>query len=243
MIRHLLDALENVDIYSLIEAMVVLPVPTAFALLVWYKSRLVNSFGRKIAVLALLSLFGWAVVVIYIFFGKPPENGFAYFSALVFGWMYAWLIGVPVIIIWLSLMAGVSVARRIRRKVMGIEPSGRPPMWAVILLLFASLVVYPIFLSCPRDATWNDWDDRQYRVVKKDNLVHIEIREGESIVDVDTRASIFSRYAVEVSSKDELLLKSSDIGNWLIGRQNGRWRVYVRENGGIRCIDNEILKD
>ena len=41
----------------------------------------------------------------------------------------------------------------------------------------------------------------------------------------------------------ELLLKSSDIGSWLIGKQGGRWRVYVRENGEIRCVDNEILPD
>ena len=58
-----------------------------------------------------------------------------------------------------------------------------------------------------------------------------------------TRASTFHRYAVEVSPEDELLLKSSDIGNWLIGKHGGRWRVYVRENGELRCINNEILKE
>ena len=90
---------------------------------------------------------------------------------------------------------------------------------------------------------WHDWGERQYRIQREDDLVHVEIREGKDIWDVDTRASAFHRYAVEVSSKDELLLKSSDIGSWLIGKQGGRWRVYVRENGEIRCVDNEILLD
>lgn len=39
------------------------------------------------------------------------------------------------------------------------------------------------------------------------------------------------------------LVGCSDIGSWLIGKQGGRWRVYVRENGEIRCVDNEILPD
>ena len=90
---------------------------------------------------------------------------------------------------------------------------------------------------------WHDWGERQYRILREDDLVHVEIREGKDIWDVDTRASAFHRYAVEVSSKDELLLKSSDIGSWLIGKQGGRWRVYVRENGEIRCINNEILNE
>ena len=90
---------------------------------------------------------------------------------------------------------------------------------------------------------WHDWGERQYRIQREDDLVHVEIRDGKDIWDVDTRASAFHRYAVEVSSEDELLLKSSDIGSWLIGKQGGRWRVYVRENGEIRCVDNEILPD
>ena len=90
---------------------------------------------------------------------------------------------------------------------------------------------------------WHDWGERQYRIQREDDLVHVEIRDGKDIWDVDTRASAFHRYAVEVSSKDELLLKSSDIGSWLIGKQGGRWRVYVRENGEIRCINNEILNE
>ena len=63
------------------------------------------------------------------------------------------------------------------------------------------------------------------------------------VEDVDTHASTFSRYDIKTVSADELLLKSSDIGSWLIGKQGGRWRVYVRENGEIRCVDNEILPD
>ena len=90
---------------------------------------------------------------------------------------------------------------------------------------------------------WHDWGERQYRIQREDDLVHVEIREGKDIWDVDTRALAFHRYAVEVSSEDELLLKSSDIGSWLIGKQGGRWRVYVRENGEIRCINNEILHE
>lgn len=93
------------------------------------------------------------------------------------------------------------------------------------------------------DDPWHGWGERQYRIRREDNLVHVEIREGNDVCNVDTRASVFHRYAVEVSSKDELLLKSSDIGNWLIGKHGGRWRVYVRENGELRCVDNEVLPD
>ena len=90
---------------------------------------------------------------------------------------------------------------------------------------------------------WKDWGDRQYRLQRVDNIVHVEIREGGMVEDVDTHASTFSRYDIKTVSADELLLKSSDIGSWLIGKQGGRWRVYVRENGEIRCVDNEILPD
>ena len=93
------------------------------------------------------------------------------------------------------------------------------------------------------DDPWHDWGERQYRIRREDNLVHVEIREGNDVCNVDTRASTFHRYAVEVSSEDELLLKSSDIGNWLIGKHGGRWLVYVRENGELRCVNNEILKE
>ena len=93
------------------------------------------------------------------------------------------------------------------------------------------------------DDPWHDWGDRQYRIQRVDNIVHVKIREGNDVCDVDTRASTFHRYAVEVSSEDELLLKSSDIGNWLIGKHDGRWRVYVRENGELRCVNNEVLKE
>lgn len=93
------------------------------------------------------------------------------------------------------------------------------------------------------DAQWKDWGDRQYRLQRVDNIVHVEIREGGMVEDVDTHASTFSRYDIKTVSADELLLKSSDIGSWLIGKQGGRWRVYVRENGEIRCVDNEILPD
>ena len=116
-------------------------------------------------------------------------------------------------------------------------------MVTVGIVLAAALAIYLYLQTRRPEAQWHDWGERQYRIQREDNLVHIEIREGEDVWNVDTRASTFSRYAVEVSSEDELLLKSSDIGNWLIGKHGGRWRVYVRENGELRCVNNEILKE
>lgn len=120
---------------------------------------------------------------------------------------------------------------------------GKQIIWGGVLILLVSLLVYPYVLTVRPKEQWHDWGGRQYRLQRVDNIVHVEIREVGVIEDVDTHASTFSRYEVKTVSSDELLLKSSDIGTWLIGKQGGRWRVYVRENGEIRCIDNEILPD
>lgn len=217
--------------------------PTALCVLVWRKSPLVNSTRRVLAVIGCVSIVGWALIAAETLWGSVPVSGFARLCAITFGWAYVWVVGIPILLFSFLLRCCFDVGWWIRRKLARRDLERGKPIWGVALLLAVSLIVYPYVLTVRPNEQWHDWGERQYRIQREDNLVHIEIREGEDVWNVDTRASTFSRYAVEVSSEDELLLKSSDIGNWLIGKHGGRWRVYVRENGELRCVNNEILKE
>ena len=236
------------DIFEFLFCMALCALPTALCVLVWRKSPLVCSARRVLAGMGVVGLVGWtliggSVLLLPYFPEYAPDNGFASFCALVFGWAYVWVLGIPIMLFSFLLRCCFNAGWWVRRKVSRREVARDKPVWGVVILLFASLIAYPYLLTRRPEAQWHDWGERQYRIQREDSLVHVEIREGEDVWNVDTRASAFSRYAVEESSKDELLLKSTDIGNWLIGKQGGCWRVYVRENGEIRCIDNEILRD
>lgn len=213
--------------------------PTVFFVLIWRKSPLVRSLGRVLAVIGCVSVVGWALIAAETLWGSVPVSGFARLCAITFGWAYVWIVGIPILLFSFLLRCCFDVRRKLARR--DIERG--KPIWGVVLLLAVSLIVYPYVLTVRPNEQWKDWGDRQYRLQRVDNIVHVEIREGNDVCNVDTRASTFHRYAVEVSSEDELLLKSSDIGNWLIGKHGGRWRVYVRENGELRCVNNEILKE
>ena len=222
--------------------------PTAFCVLIWRKSPLVNSFGRMLATMGCISLVGWALVTMAKrFFGWLPEGGLAYACAvawpIAFGWAYVWVVGIPILLFSWLLRCCFDVGWWIRRKLARREFERGKPIWGVALLLVVALIAYPYARTARPEERWRDWGDRQYRLRRVDNLVHVEIREGETVADVNTRASTFSRYELKKASGDELLLKSWDIGNWLIGKRGGHWRVYVRENGGIRFVDNESLPD
>ena len=217
--------------------------PTAFCVLIWRKSPVVRSLGRVLAVIGCISLVGWALVAAEALWGSVPVSGFARFCAIAFGWAYVWVVGIPVLLFSFLLRCSFDVGWWIRRKLARRDFERGKPIWGVALLLAVSLIVYPYVLTVRPKEQWKDWGDRQYRLQRVDNIVHVEIREGGTVEDVDTHASTFSRYDIKTVSADELLLKSSDIGSWLIGKHGGRWRVYVRENGEIRCVDNEILPD
>ena len=214
-----------------------------FCVLIWRKASLVRSFGRMLATIGCISLAGWALIVGEALSGAMPENGFARFCAMAFGWAYVWVVGIPIFVFSFLLWRCFDVGWWIRRKLTRREFVRGKPIWGVVLLLAMSLIAYPYVLTVRPKEQWHDWGDRQYRLQRVDNIVHVEIREGGAIEDVDTHASTFGRYDIKTVSADELLLESSDIGDWLIGRQGGRWRVCVRENGEIRCVDNEILPD
>ena len=217
--------------------------PTVFCVLIWRKSPLVRSLGRVLAVIGCVSVVGWALIAAETLWGSVPVSGFARLCAITFGWAYVWIVGIPILLFSFLLCCCFDVGWWIRRKLARRDLERGKPVWGVALLLAVSLIVYPYVLTVRPNEQWKDWGDRQYRLQRVDNIVHVEIREGNDVCNVDTRASTFHRYAVEVSSEDELLLKSSDIGNWLIGKHGGRWRVYVRENGELRCVNNEILKE
>lgn len=217
--------------------------PTVFCALIWRKSPLVRSLGRVLAVIGCVSVVGWALIAAETLWGSVPVSGFARLCAIAFGWVYVWIVGIPILLFSFLLRCCFDVGWWIRRKLTRRDLERGKSIWCVALLLAVSLIVYPYVLTVRPNEQWKDWGDRQYRLQRVDNIVHVEIREGNDVCNVDTRASTFHRYAVEVSSEDELLLKSSDIGNWLIGKHGGRWRVYVRENGELRCVNNEILKE
>ena len=60
----ILDILQSVDVHDFVVSLLVLFVPTVFSLLFWYKSPLVRSPVRLLTTMVVLSLFGWAVVVV-----------------------------------------------------------------------------------------------------------------------------------------------------------------------------------
>ena len=160
--------------------------PTVFCVLIWRKASLVRSFCRMLAVMGCISLAGWALIVVDALFGAMPENGFALFCAMAFGWAYVWVVGIPILVFSFLLRCCFDVGWCIRRKLTRREFVRGKPIWGVVLLLAMSLIAYPYMLTVRPKEQWHDW---------------------------------------------------------LIGRQGDRWRVYVHENGEIRCVDNEVLPD
>ena len=96
--RYLVNALQTVDVRAAVEVATLLVPSTVLCLLIWYKSPWVKSFGRMLATIGLLSLFGWAVVAFGALTGPMPDNGFAIVCALLFGWAYVWILGLPVLL-------------------------------------------------------------------------------------------------------------------------------------------------
>ena len=209
MMNSLLNIVGTIDWGDFAVAAFLLAVPTVFCLLIWLKSPLVRSIGRLLATMVGLSLCGWIIIAIVSFAGPASENGFAGICGLVFGWAYAWIIGVPVLLLSFLL-----------RVLHGLA----------MILLIVSLVIYPLCLCVKPSEKWKEWGGRQYRAKSVQGIVHVQIREFGRIADVRSDASGYHRFCVEPVSADELLLKSSDVGSRIIRKVDGDWALQDVES-------------
>ena len=139
--NYLLNIVEAICWSDFICVASLLAVPTTFCLLLWLKSPLVKSLGRLLATMAVLSLIGWVIVVAGTFCSQMPENGFASFCTLAFGWTYAWIVGLPVILLSFLLRVLHSLPQCFRKKMAGYESSREKQIVHVAILLFVSLVI------------------------------------------------------------------------------------------------------
>ena len=225
----MLNILETVDWNNFVTAELMLSVPTIFCLLIWLKSPLVKGLGRLLATMAGFSLLGWAVTVIAVFAGPTPDNGFVFVCAVVFGWAYAWVLGVPVLLLSFLLRGLCGVAIWLQRKLTGGVACRGCMAACVMILLIVSLGVYPLCLCVNPSEMWKEWDGRQYRAKSVQGIVHVQIRESGRIVDVCSDASGYHHFRVEPVSADSLLLNSSDVGSQIIRKVDGEW-VLQEEN-------------
>ena len=220
---NVMQILETVDWSNFATAGFLLSVPTIFCLLIWLKSPLVKSIGRLLATMAGLSLLGWAVTVVAVFAGPTPDNGFAFVCAVAFGWAYAWVLGVPILLLSFLLRVLHGIAMWLQRKSAG----GATCRWSltvcVVILLIGSLAIYPLCLCVRPSEMWKEWDGRQYRAKSVQGIVHVQIRESGRIVDVCSAVRGYHHFRVEPISADELLLKSSDVGSLIIRKVDGKW--------------------
>lgn len=212
--------------------------PVTFCVLVWRRSSLVDSFWKVLAAVVVISLGGWAIVVGSMGCG---ERGFPLFCAATFGWAYVWFVGIPVLLFSFLLRCVFGLGWTIRRRLARRELERRRAIWGPVILVLVAGIVFPYLLTIRPAERWHDWGAREYRIQRKDHIVHVEIRENGKVTDVDTHASVVMRYELSALSDDELQLKSGDIGTWRIGIKGGRWRTYVLENGQVRFVDNESV--
>jgi len=221
--RILLNILEAVEARDLVGMMAILVVPTTFGVLLWRKSPMVSSWGRLLMTMAGLSLFGWAVVVAICMFGPMPDNGFALVCGLLFGWAYAWVVGLPVLVLSFLLRGMEALVRWIVRKTMGRQSLGGMSTLGGALFLLFSMVVYPVCLCVKPAEMWKDWDGRKYRTKCVKGIVHVQIREAGETTDVCLDASSYHHFDVVPVSAECLVLKSSDVGQRFVRKVDGKW--------------------
>lgn len=218
--------------------------PTAFCVLVWRKSPLVSSLWRILLCVAAVSVLGgvagWLESAILEGSPKTP-------ALLACGSASVWIWGVPIFLCSFILRTLFEFGWWVREKVARRKIERGKPIWGVVILLALSLVVYPpclmsvLRIDNPRRCyrTWNDWDERQYRVRVEDRIVHMQIRDGESVADVRTDASAVHGFWIYKNTKDELMLNSSDVGHRFVGKVDGRWRCYYLQNDEKVFVDGE----
>ena len=222
-----LNVLQAVDVRAAVEVAMLLAPPTLLCLLIWFKSPWVKSFGRMLVTIGLLSLFGWAGVAIGALTGPMPDNGFAIVCALVFGWAYVWILGLPVLLFAFVLRVVCNLGWMMRRRLSGGELVRGNPTCSVAILLVVAFVLCPIGMSVRTGEMWKDWGARQYRTKCIDGIVHVQIRENGRVADVRSGASVYHRFDLKPLSSEELLLKSSDVGPRVIRKVGGEWGLLV----------------
>ena len=228
--NNLFNIAETIDWWDFAVAAFLLTVPTVFCLLVWLKSPLVKSIGRLLATMVGLSLYGWIIVAIVSFVGPVPENGFATICGLAFGWAYAWIIGVPVLLLSFLLRGLYGVAMWFQSKLTGSGACRGSLMVCVVIFLIVSLGVYPLCLCVNPSEMWKEWDGRQYRAKSVQGIIHVQIREFGRITDVCSDASGYHHFRVEPVSANALLLNSSDVGSQIIRKVDGEWILQNTES-------------
>ena len=221
--RYLVNILQAVDVRAAVEVAMLLVPSTVLCLLIWHKSPWVKSFGRMLATVGLLTLFGWAGVAVGALTGPMPDNGFAIVCALLFGWAYVWILGLPILLVAFVLRIVSNFGWMVRQRWFGCEAVRGKPICSVVILLVVAFVLCPIGMSVRTAEMWKDWGVRQYRTKCVDGIVHVQIRENGQVVDVKSNASAYHRFGVESLSTDELLLKSSDVGSRVIRRVGDKW--------------------
>ena len=226
--RYLVNILQAVDVRAAVEVAMLLALPTVLCLLIWFKSPWVKSFGRVLATIGLLSLFGWAAVAIGALTGPMPDNGFAIVCALLFGWAYVWILGLPVLLIAFVLRAVSNLGWKMRQRWFGREVARGKPICSIVILLMFAFVLCPVGMSVRTAEMWKDWGARQYRTKCVDGIVHVQIRENGQVVDIGSDASEYQRFGIEVLSVDELMLKSSDVGSRVIRKVGDKWDYQVK---------------
>ena len=227
----MLQIFEAVDWNNWVTCVFLCGPPTVFSVLVWRKSPRVNSRPRILAAIAAITVFGWVVTVLNVFCGEAPDNGFAYVCALLFGWAYVWVTGIPILLCALFLRCCFAFGWWVRKKVAKRQLERGKPVWGVVILIVLSMVVLPIFLSVKPDRIWQEWNGRRYRTLVEENIVHVQVRENGKDFDIRTDASAIMRYHLKSISDDELQLKSSDVGFRFVGKFDGRWRCYYLQDG------------
>jgi hypothetical protein len=235
--NYLLNIVEAICWSDFICVAPLLAVPTTFCLLLWLKSPLVKSLGRLLATMAVLSLIGWVIVVAGTFCSQMPENGFASFCTLAFGWTYAWIVGLPVILLSFLLRVLHSLPQCFRKKMAGYESSREKQIVHVAILLFVWLVIYPACLCVKPAEMWKKWNGRQYRVKSVDGIVHVQIREDGKVADVSSDASGYHRFHVEPTSAEELIFKSSDVGTRIIQKVDDNWIMQDSKIGDLNRLN------
>lgn len=171
------------------------------------------------------------------FLQPNARNGFASFCALTLGWTYAWIVGLPVILLSFLLRVLHSLPKSFRKKMAGCESSREKQIVHVAILLLVSLVIYPACLCVKPAEIWKEWNGRQYRVKSVDGIVHVQIREDGKIADVSSDASSYHRFHVEPASAEELLFMSSDVGTRIIQKVDDNWIMQDSKIGDLNRLN------
>lgn len=87
--------------------------PCATVILHWIRPAFFDGLGRKIIIWVSFSALSWILVVIGMFVGPPPENGFAYVCAFWAGWSYIWIFIIPIILLYILIRSTILGSQKV----------------------------------------------------------------------------------------------------------------------------------